>query len=75
MMVECNSVNPPTELGRLTDAGGGEQRTKIKTLLYNECRSGKPHYIQRRCPMNDLSLAHSRYNCTYHIVFFAKYRS
>ncbi len=24
--------------------------------------------------MNDLSLAHSRYNCTYHIVFIPKYR-
>ena len=24
--------------------------------------------------MDDLSLAHSRYNCTYHIVFIPKYR-
>ncbi len=24
--------------------------------------------------MDDLSLAHSRYNCTYHIVFTPKYR-
>lgn len=47
---------------------------KKKTPLYNECRSGKPHHIQRRCPMDNLSLAHSRYNCTYHIVFIPKYR-
>ncbi|MCM1561919.1 MAG: hypothetical protein NC123_20675, partial [Butyrivibrio sp.] len=24
--------------------------------------------------MDDISLAHSRYNCTYHIVFIPKYR-
>ena len=24
--------------------------------------------------MDDLSLAHSKYNCTYHIVFIPKYR-
>lgn len=24
--------------------------------------------------MDNLSLAHSRYNCTYHIVFITKYR-
>lgn len=45
-----------------------------KTPFYNECRSGKPHHIQWRCPMDDLSLAHSRYNCMYHIVFIPKYR-
>jgi len=40
----------------------------------NECRSGKPHHIQRRCPKDNLRLAHNRYNCTYHIVFIPKYR-
>ena len=72
--LEWNTLNPPAELGRIVYASGDKQSTKIKPPLYNKCRSGKPHKIQRRCPMDNISLSHSRYNCTYHLVFIPKYR-
>ena len=41
-------INPPAELGRLADASGVKQSTRIYPPLYNRCRSGKPHNKQRR---------------------------
>ena len=38
------------------------------------CGSSKPHIETTEESMDNLSLAHSRYNCTYHIVFIPKYR-
>ena len=46
--VNETDINPPAELGRLADASGDKQSTRIKPPLYNRCRSGKPHEIQRR---------------------------
>ena len=44
-------------------------------LLYNRSGSSKLLQRQRRyVHMDNNSLAHSRYNCTYHIVFILKYR-
>ena len=41
-------INPPAELGRLADASGDKRSIRRKPPLYNRCRSGKPHKIQRR---------------------------
>jgi len=38
------------------------------------CGSSKPHIETTEESMDNLSLTHSRYNCTYHIVFIPKYR-
>lgn len=49
-------MNSPVELGRRTNARGGEQSTKIEKSVDNEHIFSKPQHIQRRCPMDDLSL-------------------
>ena len=47
---DCNNPKPPAELGRIVYASGDERSPIKKPPLYNKCRSGKPHKIQRRHP-------------------------
>ena len=57
----------------MTEARGGKRSNKKQPPLYNEVGLAN-HFKTAEAPMDDLSLAHSRYNCTYHIVFIPKYR-
>lgn len=53
----------------------GDERSPIKKPpLYNKCRSGKPHKIQRRHPWIIKVYHIADIICTYHIVFISKYR-
>ena len=64
------------ELGRLNDAGSDERSNRIENLR-DTIRVGLVNHTTcttEVSKMDDQSLAHSRYNCTYHIVFIPKYR-
>lgn len=45
-----------------------------KLQSYNRVGSGQPTMYERSIQMDNKSLAHTTWNCKYHIVFAPKYR-